>query len=158
VSGMDMAGVQPDIRLTDGADQDFIMLVAQLDEDLSSRYGEMQKQYTPLNSLAAIKDAAVAYLDGAPVACGAFKAVSEDTVEIKRVFVKPEFRNRGLAGKILKTLENAAKNRGYMYAVLETGVKQHEAIGLYKKSGYAITDKYGPYVGNENSVCMKKAL
>ncbi|USK35093.1 hypothetical protein LIT25_07110 [Bacillus sp. F19] len=48
--------------------------------------------------------------------------------------------------------------KGYPYAVLETGTKQHEAIHLYKNAGYSKIPNYAPYIGKENSICMKKTL
>ena len=58
----------------------------------------------------------------------------------------------------MNKLEELAKQAGYDYAVLETGQKQYEAISLYKKFGYKKMLNYGPYVGNPNSICMKKRL
>ena len=72
------------------------------------------------------------------------------------MYVSPLHRKKGFALKILSVLEKWAKELGYSTAVLETGKEQPEAISLYKKANYEVTDNYGPYVGIENSVCMKK--
>jgi GNAT superfamily N-acetyltransferase len=69
-----------------------------------------------------------------------------------------EWEERGIASHLLQELEAWATTLGYSYAILETGVKQPEAIRLYEKNGYAFIDKYGPYVEMESSVCMKKVL
>ncbi|MDB2138954.1 hypothetical protein [Clostridium butyricum] len=55
-------------------------------------------------------------------------------------------------------MEKLGKRKGYKYALLETGIKQYEAINLYKNIGYQIIENYQPYIGNTNSVCMKKEL
>ena len=143
---------------TDNTNVDFIALTRLLDADLTSRYGELQKEYAPHNTVEHIRDVLVAYLDGAPVACGAFKRYNNQTVEIKRIFVRPENRGNGISKRIVQQLEATAKAQGYTYAVLETGTKQHEAIRLYQRLGYTIIDNYPPYVNLPASICMKKAL
>jgi putative acetyltransferase len=143
---------------TDSLNPDFIKLTKLLDEDLESRYGGIQKQYDRLNSLEHINDVIVAYGQGVPVACGAFKEYDSGSVELKRIFVIKENRRQGLAKLILGKLEEAAKKKGYKTAVLETGVKQREAVSLYENHGYTVIENYGSYAGNDNSVCMKKAL
>lgn len=57
---------------------------------------------------------------------------------------------------MISELEKLGKEKEYKYALLETGIKQHEAINLYKNTGYSEISNYGPYEGNINSVCMKK--
>ena len=74
------------------------------------------------------------------------------------MFVAPEARGLGLAQKVLKELETWAIELGYSISVLETLYKQQAAISLYQKVGYVIVDNYEPYVGLENSVCMKKQI
>ncbi|MDT0641257.1 GNAT family N-acetyltransferase [Zunongwangia sp. F363] len=79
-------------------------------------------------------------------------------MEIKRMFTLSLFRGRGFAGKVLKELETWAAELNYSKCILETGVRQPEAIALYKKSGYRIIPNYGQYAGIENSVCFQKDL
>ena len=74
------------------------------------------------------------------------------------MFVKPQFRNKGIAVKILNALESWAKKLNFSECILETGKKQPEAIRLYQKSGYTLITNYGQYVTVENSVCMKKSI
>lgn len=69
-----------------------------------------------------------------------------------------ESRKQGLGRVVINKLEEFAAQKGYRSVVLETGIKQHEAINLYRSIGYRVTENYGPYVGNSNSVCMKKIL
>jgi GNAT superfamily N-acetyltransferase len=71
------------------------------------------------------------------------------------MFTLPEHRGKGIGFKILGELEKWAKEEGYTRAVLETGYLQKDAIHLYQKAGYEITENYGQYIGVENSVCMK---
>lgn len=146
------------ILQTDSKSLDFIELARMLDEDLVDRYGELQKQYDQYNKVAYIQTVIIIYMDKNPVACGAFKEYDANTAEIKRIFVKKEHRNQGLAKLLMNTLEDLVKSTGYTCALLETGIKQYEAIRFYKNIGYTVIQNYGPYIGDINSICMEKAL
>jgi GNAT superfamily N-acetyltransferase len=100
----------------------------------------------------------VAYEGKEPVACGAIKEFSLELMEVKRMFVHPAHRGKGIAQAVLSELERWAKKLNYTGCVLETGKRQPEAIRLYHKSGYAFIPNYGQYIGVENSVCMQKQL
>jgi len=147
-----------EIVKTNSLDVDFHQLIVELDKDLTDRYGELQKQYDKHNKIDYINDVVLIYKDKVPVACGGFKEFDADTIELKRIFVLKEHRKQGLSKLVVDTLEEVAENKGYTYAVLETGVKQHEAISLYNKTGYIVVENYGPYIGDLNSVCMRKVL
>ncbi|WBV59796.1 GNAT family N-acetyltransferase [Chryseobacterium camelliae] len=146
------------IKRTDSSNSDFQHLVQFLDQDLAIRDGDEHSFYHQFNSIDLLKNCVLFYVNEKPVACGAFKKFDEETVEIKRMFVQPEYRGNGYASKILNELELWAKSEGYKFGVLETGLKQPEAIALYKKNGYHLIPNYGQYIGVENSVCYKKEL
>lgn len=129
-----------------------------MDDELFKRYGELQKQYEKHNNVTQLNNVAILYLDKIPVGCGAFKEFDSDSVELKRIFVDHDQRGQGFAKLIVSKLEQIAKSRGYQYAVLETGIKQDEAINLYQSCGYYTIPNYEPYTENINSVCMKKNL
>jgi GNAT superfamily N-acetyltransferase len=150
--------MEHELLKTDSQNADFIKLIKLLDYDLEARYGEIQKQYKKHNMIDYINDVVLIYKDKIPVACGAFKEHDSVSVELKRIFVIKERRQKGLAKLIISQLEELARNKGYKYALLETGIKQHEAINLYKKYEYSIIPNYEPYIGNINSICMKKVL
>jgi putative acetyltransferase len=137
---------------------DFRKLVAMLDEDLYARNGMMQAQYEPFNKIDAIKNVVVAYLDDIPAGCGGYKKFDDESVEIKRMFVNKQFRKKGIARAILTELENWALENGFKKTMLETGIKQQEAISLYTSFGYSIIENFGQYKGNPNSLCMCKTL
>lgn len=143
---------------TTSEDQDFMQLIAALDDDLYQRNGEAQLKYRPYNKVDMIKHVVLVYVDGKPVGCGAFKKYDDKSVEIKRMFVYPEMRGKRLAAKILQELENWAVEEGYNRAVLETGYKQVEAIQLYTVAGYSRIENYGQYVGMDESICYRKEL
>ncbi len=81
-----------------------------------------------------------------------------DIVEVKRMFVRPAMRGRGISRVILSALEDIARGFNYRIVMLETGTRQVEAMRLYDTSGYERTDCYGIYVDEPLSVCYKKML
>lgn len=143
---------------TDSDNPDFQKLVAMLDADLSIRDGDEHAFYTQFNTITAIRNTIVCYVDDKAIGCGAFKKYDEEKAEIKRMFVLPEYRGHGIGLNILKELELWASELNYAACILETGRKQPEAIRLYQKAGYTITPNYGQYLNVENSVCMIKQL
>lgn len=138
--------------------EDFRKLVSLLDDDLYKRYGKLQEEYEKYNAIEFTETIVIAYKNNEPVGCGCFKMFDHQTIEVKRMFVKPEMRGKGIAKLILQELEQWAFKLGYSFAILETGVNQPEAINLYKKSGYGVIPNYAPYLDMPNSVCMKKEL
>lgn len=147
-----------EIIRTNSENPDFIKMVKLLDEDLSKRNGEEQSFYIQFNKLDRIKWVVVGYVKGESVACGAIKEYQEEIIEVKRMYVKEEYRGFGFAYMLLKELETWSFELNYQKCVLETGVKQSEAIGLYSKAGYKQIPNYGQYEGVENSVCFEKLI
>ena len=146
------------LKRTNSDDLDFVNLVALLDKDLAIRDGEDHSFYNQFNKIDKIKHVVVFYENDVAVGCGAFREKESDSVEIKRMYVHPDHRKKGIASQVLTELERWAAEIKYPYTVLETGKKQPEAIALYQKSGYSIIPNYPPYENVENSVCMKKTL
>lgn len=146
------------IKRTTGSDTDFRLLITLLDKDLEVRNGDEQAFYTQFNTVDKIQNVVVAYDGAFPIGCGAFKKYENDALEVKRMFVRPEYRGKGIASAILKELEKWGEELDFYKFVLETGNKQQEAVRLYLRSGYHITPNYGQYAGVENSICMMKVI
>jgi putative acetyltransferase len=146
------------IERTNSGDVNFQNLVFLLDGDLKIRDGDEHSFYAQFNKIDLIKNVVVYYNNDEAIGCGAFKEYDLNTVEIKRMFVQPEHRGKGIAVIILKELEIWASALNYKSFILETGKKQPEAIRLYQKSGYTIVPNYGQYKNIENSVCMEKSV
>ncbi len=143
---------------TDSDNPDFIDLVRQLDAYLAVTDGDDHSFYSQYNKLDKIRHVVLAYDGETPVGCGAIKAFAADTMEVKRMYVSPEGRNKGIATKLLAELENWAAELSSKRCILETGKRQREAVELYKKNNYQIIPNYGQYAGVENSVCFEKIL
>ncbi len=138
--------------------KDFVALVRRLDADLAERDGSDHSFYAQFNTLGAIKHAIVAYENTRPVGCGAMKQFDPRTMEIKRMYTRPTHRGKGVAAKVLAALEQWASELSCEKCILETGLRQPEAIALYTNNGYSPIPNYGPYAGVENSRCFEKRL
>ena len=114
--------------------------------------------YSQFNKIDKIKYVVLVYDNNIPTGCGAIKEFGKDVMEVKRMFVSPGKRNMGFATMILTELENWAGELSCTKCILETGKRQPDAIGLYKKNGYKPIPNYGQYEGVENSVCFEKEL
>jgi putative acetyltransferase len=145
-------------RKTTGLDNHFRGLVARLDAELAERDGEDTIFYAQFNGLEQLNRAIVCYINGKAVGCGAFKVFDANSVEVKRMYVLPEYRGKGVASKVLASLESWARDLGHARCVLETGKRQPEAIALYQKQGYTMISNYPPYEIMDNSVCFEKWL
>lgn len=143
---------------TDSQNKLFIKLVRQLDKELAVRDGDDHAFYHQFNGIDQLKYIVLAMNNGEAVACGAIKRLTSNTVEVKRMFTLIHSRRKGMAGLILSELERWAFELGYRSCVLETGVKQPEAIKLYQRKGYIQIDNYGQYKGVANSLCFEKQL
>lgn len=143
---------------TDSNNPDFRALVVHLDRYLAFMDGDEHDFYAQYNKVDLIKEVVVAYQDGKPVGCGAIKKYADGQAEVKRMYVDPEFRGRGIAKRILDELEQWAAELGFSACILETGKRQVEAVNLYQNCGYSVIKNYGQYENVENSVCMKKDL
>jgi putative acetyltransferase len=146
------------IQRTTSDNEDFNVLVAQLDRYLAVLDGDDHAFYAQYNKSSLLKNALVCYDNKTPVGIGAYKEFEAGVAEIKRMYTLPEYRGKGIAKAILTELEAWAKEEGYVTAILETGHMQKDAIGLYQKLGYKVIPNFGQYVGVENSVCMEKKL
>ena len=145
-------------KIVDTADPDFLHLVTLLDRELDQACPQAHQLCEQYNKVDAILAVVLVYQEETPVACGAFKQFDTDTVEIKRVFVQENYRDRGVAKLLLAGLERIAKEMGYSSAVLETGRHLLASVALYSHRDYRIIPNYGPYKQIESSICMKKEL
>jgi putative acetyltransferase len=101
-----------------------------------------------------------AYRQGVIVGCGAVKTLRDDGEygEIKRVYVEPQHRGRGISKALMEVLEAHLTGAGIRLARLETGIHQPEAIGLYRRLGYRDRAPFGKYAPDPLSLFMEKIL
>ena len=142
---------------TNSNHSDFQKLTQLFDEYLVEIDGDEKDFFAQYNQIY-IDNVIICYENEIAVGCGAFKEYDPTVVEIKRMFVLPEKRGKGIASTVLNALEIWAKENGFQHAILETSNQLTNAISLYQKSGYEIIPNYGQYIDVESSVCMKKIL
>jgi GNAT superfamily N-acetyltransferase len=136
-------------------------LMAALDAHLSERYPPEQR-FGP-NIRAEQTEAGrgvflVARVEGRPVGCGAIRLLGGGDAEVKRMWVDPALRGQGVARAVLARLEEKALELGATRLVLETGIHQTEAIGLYRSGGFETVDCWGEYTGVPTSLCLAKPI
>ena len=136
-----------------------VLLLKALDDDLHERYGGG----TPVAAEAAEflpphGQFLIVYVDGEPVACAGYRRLDDATAELKRMYVAPAGRRKGLARRLLAALEGEAAAAGYTSMWLETGVPQHEAMSLYEAAGYRRIAPFGQYAWAEDQRCYGKPL
>jgi putative acetyltransferase len=98
------------------------------------------------------------WVEGEAVACGGIARYDEATAEIRRMYVTPAARGRGLSRQVLAALEEEARALGYSFVRLETGKLQTAALGLYVSAGFEPIPRYGPFANDPKSICFEKRL
>ncbi len=141
---------------TDSNDPTFRALIDLLDIELNERYNRPLDFKNNLNEVPYSETVILVKKENMYVACGCFKEYDEQTVELKRIFVKKAYRSQGISKYLVSALEDWSKSLNYTRIILETGVNQPEAISLYKTLGYEIIENFSPYVGHQLSICMQK--
>ena len=147
-----------EIRFVDAENADFLALVQQLDEYYFQVVGEVHRRYAKYNDPHVLDARMVVYQEGEPAGCGAWKKIDEQTAEIKRIFVAPDFRRQGVASKLICALEQDAAAHGYTRAILETARTTDDSAALYHKLGFREISYYGSPAGAENCRCFEKML
>ena len=145
---------------------DAVLLTGQVQQEYVRRYGGPDETPVDPDEFAPPRGLfLVGYLDGEPVATGGWRAqdaspegFADGDAELKRMYVVPAARGRGLARRVLAALEESAAAAGRLRMVLETGLKQPEAIALYTSSGYVSIPKFGVYRCEPDSVCFGRPL
>jgi putative acetyltransferase len=153
--------VRADIVITlESPDQpDVIRLLDALDDYLLSLYPVEINHILDVKALSAPDIAFfVARIDGRAVGCGAVKRHAEGYAEIKRVYTHPDARGKGVATQILGRIEAHAHARGLNCVRLETGIRQREALNLYRRAGYVDRGPFADYSGGPLSVFLEKTL
>lgn len=137
------------------------LLIARLNAELTERYPNPEDNHFHLDETELGPGRGVflvARIDGSAIGCAALRRLDSGTGEIKRMYVAPDFRGRGVARRILGELERCARILGLRRLVLETGDRQHEAIRLYGAAGFLPIPCFGEYVHSAASRCMEKHL
>ena len=141
---------------TDEKDERFQKLVCELDKGYFKRIGEGLKKYNSYNEFKKPHVVILALDGNDAVACASYRKFDEDSVEFKRVFVKREYRKRGIAYCLIGLLEKSAIDNNFKYSYIVTGKNNFAAINLYKKLDYHVIDNFGQFKDDNVVICMKK--
>jgi N-acetylglutamate synthase-like GNAT family acetyltransferase len=149
-----------DYKWTDGSNEDFQKFYLKTEEFYSSIVGGLKNRvaFVPYNISESITDVLIASISGVAVGCAGLKAYSDSDVEIKRVWVDPEFRGNHISTVMMDELEKKAVELGFKRAILQTRPQMEEAVHLYTKRGYVLIDNYPPYDKLEGAICFAKEL
>ena len=152
--------MKTEYKWTDGRNEDFRKFYLKTEEYYSSIVGGLKKRkaFVPYNISESISDVLIAYVSGAAVGCAGLKAYSASDVEIKRVWVDPEFRGNHISDEMMDALEKKALELGFRRAILQTRPQMEAAVHLYTKRGYEMIDNYPPYDKLDGAICFAKEL
>ena len=137
---------------------DFEDLSNEFNREFMEKFGKAQEKYQKYNLLDNIKDVIICYIDEKPIGCVSIRFYYNDVYELKRMFIKAEYRGLGISKTMLEKIENKAKEKKVKKIILETGSHLEKAIRLYRKSGYQVILNYGDYANIPESICMEKIL
>ena len=136
-------------------------LIGALDAELSAAYPEPGATHFRLDPAEVAPGSGaflVARAGGVPAGCGAVRLLVDAAAEVKRMYVVPEFRGRGIGRAILRALEEEARRLGARRLVLETGIRQSRAIGLYRDEGFEDIPPYGTYLAPAEAAHLATGL
>ena len=141
---------------TDGNNEEFHRFYLETEDYYSSIVGGKKNRegFIPYNLSESISDVLLAYMDGVAVGCAGLKKYNDSDVEIKRVWVEPDYRGRHIATELMDRIEDKAREMGFKRAVLQTRPIMEDAVGLYEKRGYKLIGNYPPYDKLEGAICM----
>lgn len=141
------------------ASPDATALIAELDAHLVPLYPSESRHGFSVQKLIADSVAFfVIRVGGSPAGCGGIKLFGTEYGELKRMYVRPQFRGLGLAKLLLDHLEDYARSHNVGILRLETGIHQHAAIGLYERSGFQVIPPFGEYRDDPVSRCYEKRI
>lgn len=137
-------------------------LIVALNVELSEAYPEPGANHFHLDAEQVAEGQGgffVVYHGGTPVGCGALRRIDEEVAELKRMYVVPGMRGRGVGRRLVAALEAEARSMPVRRLVLETGVRQHAALALYQATGFTSIPLFGEYLlSPDTSVCLGKEL
>lgn len=145
---------------TNGNDEVFQRFYLKTEEYYNGIVGGKKNRtgFIPYNLSESIPYVLLAYADGKAVGCAGLKRYSDQDVEIKRVWVDPEWRGKHIATGLMDLIEDKARQMGYKRAILQTRPIMPDAVCLYESRGYVLIDNYPPYDKLEGAICMALCL
>jgi GNAT superfamily N-acetyltransferase len=158
---------RPEIRRIEYGTPEAAALLDQMDAEMGALYADIRETRDPVMG-ALIDVALTVHPDEMVATVGAFDGDElvghaalrpfEDSLEVKRVIVRSDYRGRGVSKQLMLELEAIARERGIASLILQTGDRQAEAIALYTRIGYVPIDRFGAYAPIPFFLCFGKTL
>lgn len=145
-----------DIVFSDEKDERFLKLVEELDRGYYERIGDGLSKYDSYNEFKNPHVVILALDNDTAIACASYRVFDNVSVEFKRVYVKKQYRKRGIAYNLIVQLEKSVIKRDFKYSYIVTGKNNHAAIRLYEKLNYQPIDNFGQFRNDDVVVCMRK--
>lgn len=143
---------------TNEQDERFLKLVEELDYGYYKRIGDELEKYKEYNEFKKPHDVALLIDEKKAIACASYRACEKNSVEFKRVYVKKDYRKKGIAFNLIKQLEKRAIEKNFKNSYIVTGKNNIPAIRLYEKLEYKEIPKFGQFKDDETVICMKKSF
>ncbi|MBQ8842057.1 MAG: GNAT family N-acetyltransferase [Ruminiclostridium sp.] len=140
------------IELMKTSDKDILELFSEHDDYMIDFLGEDRNCYTRYNDGEQIEKVWGVYVDNNPAGCIAFRRKSEETGEVKRMFIRQEYRGKGMSRLLLDTVEKYAKEQGYTTLFLDTRITLEPAVSVYRSFGFDIVFQQGLYIQMEKKI------
>ncbi len=152
--------METEYKWADGNNEDFKKFYLKTEEYYSEIVGGLKNReaFVPYNISESISDVLIVFASGVAVGCAGLKAYSDSDVEIKRVWVDPEFRGNHISTEMMDLLEEKAMELGFNRAILQTRPQMKSAVHLYTKRGYELIENYPPYDKLDGAICFAKML
>jgi GNAT superfamily N-acetyltransferase len=157
---MPRAAPQVLLESIDPCSEEALLLLQQMRSEVMGRYYDVLTVSTPpqIEPLVDGSVFLVARWEGNPVGCAGLRDMGGGVAEVKRMYVAPPFRRRGIARLLLEALERLAAQSSYSTLRLETGIRQPEAIALYESHAFQRIPAYGCHIGDPLSICFEKGI
>lgn len=135
-------------------DQNVLALFSEHDDYMIDFLGDDRWCYTRYNTNENIENVWVAYLDNTAIGCIAYRKKSDGIGEVKRLYIRSEYRGKGISKKLLDTVESYAKEQGCHTLFLDTRITLEPAVTIYRNFGFSIVFQQGLYIQMEKNLPM----
>lgn len=137
---------------TSTSDSQVLQLFSEHDDFMLDFLGDDKVYYTRYSENENIESVWIAYEQDLPIGCVAYRKKSPDVGEVKRLFIKKEYRGRGISKQLFSVLKNHARSQGCRKLYLDTRITLEPAVSLYKSLGFDIIFQQGLYVQMEMTI------
>lgn len=137
---------------TKNADKEILTLFSEQDDYMIDFLGDDKKYYTRYSSNEHLENIWVIYSESFPIGCIAYRKKAEGTGEVKRLYIRKEYRGKGISKELLRTVERYAQEQGCKTLFLDTRITLEPAVSIYRSFGFKIVFQQGLYIQMEKEI------